>query len=48
VLCDRAAGQTGKGLSFSTGHTGKIGDGKIWCYDLTRIVRIRTGARGDV
>lgn len=28
-------------------HTGKIGDGKIWCYDLTRVVRIRTGERGD-
>ncbi len=24
-------------------HTGKIGDGKIFVYDLDRVVRIRTG-----
>jgi nitrogen regulatory protein PII len=26
--------------------TGKIGDGKIWVSDVTRIVRIRTGEEG--
>ena len=29
-------------------RTGKIGDGKIFVSDLTQIVRIRTGERGDV
>jgi nitrogen regulatory protein P-II 2 len=24
-------------------YTGKIGDGKIFVYDLTQVVRIRTG-----
>jgi nitrogen regulatory protein P-II 1 len=28
-------------------HTGKIGDGKIWAYDLDRVMRIRTGEFGD-
>ena len=28
-------------------HTGKIGDGKIWSYDLSRLMRIRTGEVDD-
>lgn len=28
-------------------RTGKIGDGKIWAFDLDRIMRVRTGERGD-
>ncbi len=27
-------------------HSGKIGDGKIWVTDVTRVVRIRTGEEG--
>ncbi len=27
----------------SAAYTGKIGDGKIFVYDLTQVVRIRTG-----
>jgi len=27
-------------------RTGKIGDGKIFVYDLEEVVRIRTGDRG--
>src|SRR5437879_12288202 len=27
-------------------RTGKIGDGKIWAYDLDRAMRIRTGGLG--
>lgn len=30
-----------------TAKTGKIGDGKIFIYDLERAVRIRTGEEGD-
>lgn len=26
--------------------TGKIGDGKVWVTDVTRVVRIRTGEEG--
>jgi nitrogen regulatory protein PII len=28
-------------------HTGEIGDGKIFIYDLQDVVRIRTGERGE-
>ena len=30
----------------SAARTGKIGDGKIFVYDLEQVVRIRTGERG--
>lgn len=30
-----------------TANTGKIGDGKIFVYDLGQVVRIRTGETGD-
>ena len=28
-------------------HTGKIGDGKIFVYDVEQAIRIRTGESGD-
>jgi nitrogen regulatory protein PII len=28
-------------------HTGEIGDGKIFIYDLNDVVRIRTGEKGE-
>jgi len=28
-------------------HTGEIGDGKIFIYELLDVVRIRTGERGE-
>jgi nitrogen regulatory protein P-II 1 len=31
----------------SAAQTGKIGDGKVWAFDLTHLMRIRTGERGD-
>jgi len=36
-------------LSAITGaaRTGKIGDGKIFVYDLTEVIRIRNNDRGD-
>ena len=30
----------------SAAHTGKIGDGKVFVYDLEQVVRIRTGETG--
>jgi nitrogen regulatory protein P-II 2 len=29
-----------------TANTGKIGDGKVFVYDLEQVVRIRTGETG--
>lgn len=31
---------------MTSARTGKIGDGKIFVYDLEEVVRIRTGERG--
>jgi len=34
-------------LVAASARTGKIGDGKVWSYDLDRVMRIRTGELGD-
>jgi nitrogen regulatory protein P-II 1 len=34
-------------LIAGAARTGKIGDGKVWSYDLDRLMRIRTGELGD-
>jgi nitrogen regulatory protein P-II 1 len=34
-------------LIAASARTGKIGDGKIWSYELDRLMRIRTGELGD-
>ena len=31
----------------SAARTGKIGDGKIWAFDIDRLMRVRTGEQGD-
>ena len=31
----------------ASAQTGKIGDGKIWITEVTRLVRIRTGEEGN-
>jgi nitrogen regulatory protein PII len=31
---------------ITAAHTGKIGDGKIFVFDLEEVIRIRTGERG--
>ena len=30
-----------------TAHTGKIGDGKIFVFDVEQVIRIRTGETGE-
>ncbi len=34
-------------LVATAARTGKIGDGKVWSFDLDRLMRIRTGELGD-
>ena len=34
-------------LIASAARTGKIGDGKVWAFDIDRLMRIRTGELGD-
>ena len=32
---------------IDTAHTGKIGDGKIFVYDVANVIRIRTGEENE-
>ena len=34
-------------LISDAARTGKIGDGKVWAFDLDRVMRVRTGEVGD-
>jgi nitrogen regulatory protein P-II 1 len=47
VLCESTEVDKVVDLIATAAKTGKIGDGKIWSYDLEAVVRIRTGERGD-
>jgi nitrogen regulatory protein PII len=47
VICDTADVDKIIELIATSAKTGKIGDGKIWAYDLDRLLRVRTGETGD-
>jgi nitrogen regulatory protein PII len=47
VLVDTAMVDKVIDVIAATAKTGKIGDGKIWAYDLDRLMRIRTGELGN-
>jgi len=47
VACDAAVADKVADVIADTARTGKIGDGKIWVHELSRLVRIRTGETGD-
>jgi nitrogen regulatory protein P-II 1 len=47
VICDTADVDKVIELISRSAQTGKIGDGKIWAFDLDRLMRIRTGETGD-
>jgi nitrogen regulatory protein P-II 1 len=47
VLCESSEADKVVDLIATAAKTGKIGDGKIWSYDLDNVVRIRTGETGD-
>lgn len=46
VVADSVADQTVEAIQEAA-KTGKIGDGKIFVYDVSSAVRIRTGEVGD-
>jgi nitrogen regulatory protein PII len=46
VVDDSAVDQVVEVISKSAA-TGKIGDGKIWVTDVSRLIRIRTGEEGS-
>src|SRR3954454_14752793 len=47
VLCESGDVDKVIDLVAAAAKTGKIGDGKIWSYDLDTVMRIRTGETGD-
>ena len=47
VLCESAEVDKVIDLIATAAKTGKIGDGKIWSFDLDHVVRVRTGETGD-
>jgi nitrogen regulatory protein PII len=47
VICDTPDVDKVIELISRSAQTGKIGDGKIWAFDLDRLMRIRTGETGE-
>ncbi len=46
VVCDGADADKVAEVIAASARTGKIGDGKIWITEVSRLVRIRTGEAG--
>ena len=46
VVCDVSDAEMVIDTIAAAARTGKIGDGKIWCHALERLVRVRSGERG--
>jgi len=46
VVCDSADAEKIADVIAESARTGKIGDGKIWITEISRVMRIRTGEAG--
>ena len=46
VVCEAADADKIADVIAESARTGKIGDGKIWITEVSRLVRIRTGEAG--
>ena len=47
VLCETERAEKIADAIADAARTGKIGDGKIWITEVSRVVRVRTGESGD-
>lgn len=47
IVCKNEDTEKIIGILCESGRTGKVGDGKIFIYDVRDAVRIRTGERGE-
>jgi nitrogen regulatory protein P-II 1 len=45
IVCDDDDVDRIAGVIETAARTGKIGDGKLWVVDVSRVVRLRTGER---
>ena len=46
MVVDDAVADSVVAVLVKSAGTGKIGDGKVWFSDVSRVVRIRTGEEG--
>lgn len=46
VVPDHLADQVAATI-LRAAHTGNVGDGKIFVYEVSQVIKIRTGERGD-
>jgi nitrogen regulatory protein P-II 1 len=46
IVCDTADAEKIATTIADAARTGKIGDGKVWISEVSRVVRIRTGESG--
>ena len=46
IVVDDSIAETAETAIVEAARTGKIGDGKVFTYDVASVVRIRTGERG--
>jgi nitrogen regulatory protein P-II 1 len=46
IVCDADADKIAEVIADAA-RTGKIGDGKVWVSEISRLVRIRTGETGS-
>jgi nitrogen regulatory protein P-II 1 len=46
IVCDSADAEKIATTIADAARTGKIGDGKVWISEVSRVVRIRTGESG--
>jgi nitrogen regulatory protein P-II 1 len=47
VICETSDADKVIDTIADASRTGSIGDGKIWSYELDRLVRVRSGERGE-
>jgi nitrogen regulatory protein P-II 1 len=47
IVCDSSDADKIVDVVADAARTGKIGDGKIWVTELSRLIRIRTGETGS-
>jgi nitrogen regulatory protein P-II 1 len=47
VVCDASVADKVADVIADAARTGKIGDGKIWVTEVSRVTRIRTGETGE-
>jgi nitrogen regulatory protein P-II 1 len=46
VVCDSENAEKIADVIADAARTGKIGDGKIWISEISRVIRVRTGETG--